>query len=494
MSDLVDGRRTGLRVRGGSGGTTVGLESLDHAASVLFDVAQELAVVAGLVAAGAADADVVAGALLSPTTAVVATEAMLEVAGPLGLAREAASLLALSASVRAAATAYRAAESRASAAVERAQDSVMFLAGGLAPQLLVGVLALDAVGVDVAGDLDRLAFEVPEVADLAGGAEGLVIGLRANPLTAPLVVAPHRPDDVGGPHGEAGRDRDYEVAVHTLADSAAVWGLLDDHGRAEVVAESVPRPGATAPRSLQDLAAAQGDVDDGEAYPGHVRVIEVPQLRGSVWVVQISGTQAWDPHAGQTPFDLTTDVRSMAQDATVLADGVQQALAQAQALSASGSPPGLDGAPVMLVGHSLGGIAAAGLASSPRFTAEHPVTHVVTMGAPVGRMPVPPQTQVLSFEHTRDPVPRLDGRRNPDRATWVTVTRDAGGAGDAGGEVVDRASQTHDLRGYVGTAALADQSTDPSVATWRTTSASFFAGDAYGEPVIRDYLIKRLPP
>ena len=70
----------------------------------------------------------------------------------------------------------------------------------------------------------------------------------------------------------------------------------------------------------------------------------------------------------------------------------------------------------------------------------------------------------------------------------MTVTRDAHGDG------VVRASQTHDVRGYVDTAALVDGSTDPSVVAWRSTSAAFFDGTAHGEPVIRDYLIERARP
>jgi hypothetical protein len=142
----------------------------------------------------------------------------------------------------------------------------------------------------------------------------------------------------------------------------------------------------------------------------------------------------------------------------------------------------------MLVGHSLGGIAAAGLASSPRFTQAHSVTHVVTMGSPVGRMPVPARIAVLSLEHTQDAVPRLDGRPNPDRATWVTASRDLGGSG------VDRASQAHDPRLYVDTAALVDESDDPSVATWRAGSDRFFTGDTHGNPVVRDYSVERVRP
>lgn len=500
-ADPATARTDALCVRGGEEGLTVGLDSLEVATRVLLVVAAEAVEIGYGACAAATDADLAAGTVLSRSTGLAAMEGLLELAGPGGVAAAAGQILTTAGLVRAAASAYRAAEAAVATAVERAQDEIMFVAGSLAPQVVVGLLALDALGVDAAALLDRAAFEHPGIADLAGGAEGLVLGLRANPLTAPLVTdrpGPVRPRSTAG-EVEVEVDLDYERGVQALADSAAAWGLLDDTGRARVVAEPAPRAGARVPRSLRDLAADQRNVGDGERYRGHVRVIEVPQPHGSAWVVEISGTQDWALRAGETPFDVTTDVRSMAQEATVLADGVQQALARAQAASdhaASSESPRAGGAaaadsmsaPVMLVGHSLGGIAAAGLASSPRFTAEHQVTHVMTMGAPVGRMPVPAETQVLSLEHTRDPVPRLDGQRNPDRATWVTVTRDAHGDG------VVRASQTHDVRGYVDTAALVDGSTDPSVVAWRSTSEAFFDGTAHGEPVIRDYLIERARP
>lgn len=479
---VADGRGDRLWVRGGSGGTAVALETLDAAAGLLADVAQEAALFVWRVGAVATDVDLVAGSVLSPVTGARADAALAAAAGPAGLSGDATGLAGLSTAVRAATAAYRHGEAAATRAVEQAQDTVMFVVGGLAPELLVGVLALDALGVDVPGLLDQLAFDEPGIADLAGGVEGLVVGLRSNPVTAPFVPAPPRTEGLTD-------DQDYEAAVRMLADSAALWGLLSDRGRARVTAEPSPRPGARVPLRLAELAADQRNLGDGEDYAGHVRVIEVPQAKGSAWIVEISGTQVWDPRAGQNPFDVTTDVRSMAQDATVLADGVQQALEQAQQASASQKSARLQGSdPVMLVGHSLGGIAAAGLASSPRFTQAHQVTHVVTMGSPVGRMPMPAGIEVLSLEHTQDAVPRLDGRANPDRATWVTVSRDLGGDG------VDRASQAHDTRLYIDTAALVDDSAEPSVATWRTTSTAFFAGDDHGEPVVRDFAIERVAP
>lgn len=502
LEGLAEGKGDPLQVRGGSGGTAVGLESLDAASAVLAEVAEDAAVVAVRVVGVATDPDLVAGSVLSPATGARADVALGAVAGPGGLSGDATALVALSTAVLAASAAYRRAEAAATRAVELAQDTVMLVVGGLAPEIVVGVLALDALGVDVAGVLDRTVFDEPGIAELAGGAEGLVLGLRSNPLTAPFVAAPARTQGLTD-------DQDYERAVRVLADSAALWGLLSDRGRARVTAEPTARSGARVPRSLEDLAGDQRNVGDGEGYAGRIRVIEVPQVQGSAWVVEISGTQVWDPRAGKNPFDVTTDARSMARDATVLADGVQQALEQAQAASASETGARHEGSdPVMLVGHSLGGIAAAGLASSPRFNEAQRVTHVVTMGSPVGRMPVPSSVEVLSLEHTQDAVPRLDGQPNPDRATWVTVSRDladgdrgGGGVGtggvDGGGvdsAGLDRASQAHDTRLYVDTAALVDESDDPSVATWRDGSEVFFAGDTHGNPVVRDFVIERVAP
>jgi pimeloyl-ACP methyl ester carboxylesterase len=180
----------------------------------------------------------------------------------------------------------------------------------------------------------------------------------------------------------------------------------------------------------------------------------------------------------------------MAKESTVLADGVQQALAQAQAQAraASGRDPTSD--PVMLAGHSLGGIVAAGLAASPRFRQEHRVTHVVTFGSPVARMPVPTGVRVLSVEHTQDPVPRLDGRANPDRRGWVTVTRDL--RGDPGGP--RRASAAHDCAAYAVTGAAVDASPDASVQDWRAASGQFFHPAVGRAAVVRDFRIVRDAP
>jgi hypothetical protein len=493
----------GLRVRGGAGGTAVGLAALEAAAGRLADSAQDLAASLAHTLLVAADPGL-AGAVPSLVTAAAAEAALAVAAGPRGLAGDTARVAALAGATAATVTAYRAADAEVARTVALTQDALMFAVGRNAPEVAVGVLTLQALGVDVGAALDRAVWEVPAIADLAGGADGLVAGLRTDPRTAPL-LAP----GVAAHPSHPGEAPDYEDALQVLAGAAAVWGLLDDRGAVQVQAEPVARAGARAPRSLEDLARDQGNLADAEDYPGHVRVVEVPTPSGRAWLVEVSGTQVWDPRAGANPFDATTDVRAMAQQSTALARGVQEALEQAQAESRaataragtqagpaggaraaagdSGPDPSVE--PVMLVGHSLGGIVAAALASSPGFTARHGVTHVVTMGSPVARMPVQAGTQVLSLEHRQDPVPRLEGAPNPDRAGWVTATRDLDdGRRDGTG------SAAHGVGEYAVTAAAVDRSTDPSLVAWRGGSEAFFTPVTGEEAVVRDYRIARVVP
>jgi len=210
--------------------------------------------------------------------------------------------------------------------------------------------------------------------------------------------------------------------------------------------------------------------------------VQVPQANGSsAWMVVVPGTQVWSPTAGGNPADLTSDVLLMAHQETLLATGVDQAL---QAAQQQAGREGLDD-PVLLVGHSQGGIVAAALAADPGFRRRQRVTHVVTSGAPVARLPIPSGVSVLSLEHRQDAVPRLEGERNADRRGWVTVTRDLRGSG------IETASASHSAARYRETAALADASGSSSVTAWRAGSSAFLVGDAHGTPTVRDYVVER---
>jgi hypothetical protein len=259
------------------------------------------------------------------------------------------------------------------------------------------------------------------------------------------------------------------AGVGAGADLAARGGWMTD-GPAMPVVTMVP---ATLTidhdhgfRHAADLVAA-GEGLDG----GRVRVVEVVRGDGgSAWVVVVPGTQEWSPQPGANPFDVTTDVRAVTGRSTLAAVGVAAALDVARSRAGRRSTPA---DPVLLVGHSQGGILAAALASDPGFTRRHRVTHVVTSGSPVGLFPVPSTTRVLSVERGDDPVPRLDLTPNPDRSSWVTVRTPSDG--------LPLDVRAHRLEGYVALLRVAEGASRGTIGGLDAWQAS--AGGVLGRPV-----------
>lgn len=259
------------------------------------------------------------------------------------------------------------------------------------------------------------------------------------------------------------------AGVGAGADLAARGGWLTD-GAAMPAVTLVPQTLVLDPDrgfdNAADLVAAGAGLG-----AGRVRVVEVTRGDGgSAWVVVVPGTQEWSPHPGANPFDLTTDVRAVTGEVTLAAAGVAAALEVARSRSGARSTP-LD--PVVLVGHSQGGILSAALASDPGFTRRNRVTHVVTSGSPVGLFPVPPTTRVLSVERGDDPVPLLDFTPNPDRSSWVTVRTPRHGL------PVD--VRSHRLEGYVTTLRVVQAAPRGTVAGLDAWQAS--ARVVLGRPV-----------
>jgi hypothetical protein len=487
----------GLEVRGGSGGVSVALADLWAAAGVLRTEAAEVGHVAHRLAHLAASWDAVRLVLESalpplamhpPVEAVAALAEvewrLLRAAGLSGAAGEEARLLGLAMSVAAAVRAYESAEAAAATTVGLGQDVVMGVAGMAWPLTLVAAVGFGVVslaGHALGGD-DPL-FEHPWLVGLAsGGVDGLVAGASASdPRVLALVVL------ASLARGRPWPPQGYEAALEAIAAFAAAAGWLREPGRFRV--SRVSSEGVTAPRTLAGLMSGQEAL--GESPPGRVRVVQVPQPDGSLaWILQVPGTQQWRPSAGANPLDLTSDVRLMAQEAAVLTRAAGEALDRAMAAAGRAG----SGDPVMLVGHSLGGIAAASLACSPEFTSVHRVTHVVTAGSPIARFPVPPEVTVLSLEHRQDAVPHLEGAPNPDRRSWVTVKRDVASDPEVRGRLVG----AHEVGEYAETAQQVDlavrQGSSPSLVDWAAGSRAFFAGSTSAPAVVREFLVERSPP
>lgn len=177
------------------------------------------------------------------------------------------------------------------------------------------------------------------------------------------------------------------------------------------------QPALTAPTDLPSLMQGVSDgyqVGNAPGSDGDVRITRVDNGGTPAYVVAIPGTENWSPSAGGQPRDLTANLALVAGNPSAASESVERAI-QAANIPA--------GSPVLLVGHSQGGIIAAQLASDPAFVERYGVTNVLTYGAPIDHVEVAPGVGVLQVQHAADVVPRLDlGGWGTDHAQAPTVT------------------------------------------------------------------------
>lgn len=122
-----------------------------------------------------------------------------------------------------------------------------------------------------------------------------------------------------------------------------------------------------------------------------------------------------------------------------------------QATEAAMREAGIEhGDDVVFAGYSQGGLVAAHLAASGNYSCDT----LVVAGSPVGDIDVSSVDHVVEFVHDEDPIPALEGMRDPGRDQSTVVSRslenEPGVAGDALGA-------HHQFR-YVETAQMADAS------------------------------------
>lgn len=140
------------------------------------------------------------------------------------------------------------------------------------------------------------------------------------------------------------------------------------------------------------------------------------------------------------------------------------------AIEASGINPG---DPIMLQGHSQGGIAAAQLAGS-QLAATYSITHVVTYGSPVGLAPINTDVEYLHLGTAQDPTHGADGRYPVDRPNITNVEADLRAAPDpALVELADTVPDSHSTEAYFAVAQSTDASSRVSVVAWRESAAGF---------------------
>lgn len=131
----------------------------------------------------------------------------------------------------------------------------------------------------------------------------------------------------------------------------------------------------------------------------------------SAWLVTIPGTDG----KFDSPFGWAQNIELMSANPSqrMRADSARMVL---EAMEQAGIP---SDEPVVLVGHSQGGIVAAAIASD--MSNQYDIQHVVTAGSPVANHPIPAKTWVTSIEIEDELVAALDGAPNPTTENWLTI-------------------------------------------------------------------------
>jgi hypothetical protein len=402
------------------------------------------------------DPDLLESAVLSPVTFAEAEEKVLSATTglhgvlPASVAYEADALL-----VRATVAAFLACD-RVVAAAFQVLDYELDRAAGLAllasaPDLAAwGVASRPVVdhlpngardelttSVDMVEEwLDRHPEAVQHVADGSGGLlDALLAGAGPMASASFLGLRPLHP-----------------TAADAAADLAALY-RPEGSPRVRRRDDLWVGLGQIPPANVTDLMDHLGETAalSPPEQPGDQGTIEIQRLEardGSVrWIVYLPGTDTMTT----TPFNQDADVRDMATNLHLIGGGQDTTYQRGieEAMTRAGIKPH---DPVLLAGHSQGGMEAATMLSHG--TPFH-VTNVVTAGSPIaGVSGYPPGSHILSLENRGDVVPLLDGRDNPDSLQQVTVQFDDHETSIAG---------NHALVHYLHGAAAVDASEDPSI-------------------------------
>ncbi len=437
-----------LHISGGVGGTDAHFEDITTLATGSDDLARTLASITAECHSILIDPNVVASAVLDPAGATKFAGLLLNALdGPGGVGSQAAQHAERAIVLRAVAASYQ--------AVDRAQaqliDRVRWAAGAALPLEIIPVVsALPMLAgaaaildprdtVEAISDPQRFLTDHPGIVDnVIGAGPGLIPNLFAG-------------------------------STNTVPGAAHLLGSLYPDGRAQVTDAGVDRSAYVAqpPGGFGDLISGL-DHRNSLAHAGQpdqidVRVLSHPDGTKS-YIVDIPGTKVWDTPGALNPAlnDLGTNVHVLGGDVTTRETAIGEALHRAGATSTD---------PVMLIGHSQGGMVAAQAAHDTTTGAfNYNVTHVLTAGSPIARTEVPSHIQVMALENSHDIVPHLDAADNPDRPNMTTVSFDTQKGSIGGNHATDGA--------YLPAAKSLDSNTDSSVLAYRASASNFLSNSS----------------
>jgi hypothetical protein len=418
-----------LEVSGGSHGLEASYAAMRALADAYDEAGDRLRAMAWTGGRTAVDGDLLESAVLSPGTGIRAEAAVVAATtGPDGTLVESTAWELDAVAVRRTVTLFESADDARHEAFEVLDHLVgrqvgMALGAG-SPLLVAGLPLAVAVGGDelVEGLEDAVTGHPMLVQHLVNGGGGLLSGLTGGLVT-----------------------------TYTTNDAADV--LSDLYPDGDPVVEPWGSSDGEQPSSVEDLLAHLAEIAElsqGSDSPanGTIEIQTITTAAGDVvHVVNLPGTD----DLGTLPWTADDDVRDMGTNLGLIAgedDAYQQGILQAMAEA------GIDAQdPVLIVGHSQGGMEAVAILTGG---GDFNVTDVVTVGSPTAQVgDLPDGSHVLSIEQHGDLVPLLDGEDNPPSVEQTTVVVDA--------DPEPGIAEHHDHDVYISGGAAVDASTHPSV-------------------------------
>ena len=235
--------------------------------------------------------------------------------------------------------------------------------------------------------------------------------------------------------------------------AAAVAPLLGPEGPAQVSRYDAPHP--VNPTSVADLVSNLSALNGSTGAPQPDGAISLQRLTDDAgatrWIVYAPGTDQTDPlHGGDAVRDLSAIARNVAGLPSTYGEGITRAMRSAGV--------GAD-EPVLVVGHSLGGMTAVNLLQQHHGYA---ITNVVTLGSPIAGHEIPADVQVLSLENADDVIPQILGERNSPAPNHVSVEFSEPATGFE-----------HGLSHYLAGAEAVDRSHEPGLVEQRAALQGF---------------------
>ncbi|GAB3040746.1 hypothetical protein GCM10027052_22550 [Parafrigoribacterium mesophilum] len=255
-------------------------------------------------------------------------------------------------------------------------------------------------------------------------------------------------DDVGAgalhvPFGLSHLLGDEGLGILGLDTSAAtVAGLAAPFGALRETPVTVRRVG-----TVRGGTVATNVEERAGRIPTHGSQVRIDRIsapgQADRFEVYLAGTSDFSLTPGTQAWDMTSNISAVAGTGAGSYRAAQQAMALAGITPAS---------TVVFTGYSQGGLVAARLAAS----GEYRTAGLITLGGPVGQIPVPGAVPYVALEHREDLVPATGGTFTSSQPVLVRRS-----LFDGQPPVSPLVFPAHELSRYRETAHLVDASDDP---------------------------------